>query len=146
MPSAKLPPLISPTLRTFLPSVRSRAAIAPDGKRALVAKTGADKVALLEIDGTPVAYKGYDMITGVFPYNVQITADGKLGLVNNNGASDVADGQVDTVAGSWLIKPNSFHIEKRHELAGGQSGTPGNLEDGRSRPLSGSQSRLARGF
>ena len=47
---------------------------------------------------TKVAYKGYDMITGVFPYNVQITADGRLGLVNNNGANGAADGQVDTVA------------------------------------------------
>jgi DNA-binding beta-propeller fold protein YncE len=76
----------------------SAVAITPDGKRALVAKTGANKVALLDIDGTAVTYKGYDMITGVFPYNVQITSDGKLGLVNNNGAAGAADGQVDTVA------------------------------------------------
>ena len=76
----------------------SAVAITPDGKRALVAKTGTNSVALLDINGTKVAYKGYDMITGVFPYNVQITADGKLGLVNNNGASGAADGQVDTVS------------------------------------------------
>jgi DNA-binding beta-propeller fold protein YncE len=76
----------------------SAVAITPDGKRALVAKTGANKVALLDIDGTTVTYKGYDMITGVFPYNVQITADGKVGLVNNNGNAGVADGQATTVA------------------------------------------------
>ena len=76
----------------------SAVAITPDGKRALVAKAGTNRVALLDINGTKVAYKGYDMITGVFPYNVQITADGKLGLVNNNGAFGAADGQVDTVA------------------------------------------------
>ena len=76
----------------------SAVAITPDGKRALVAKAGTNSVALLDISGTKVAYKGYDMITGVFPYNVQITADGKLGLVNNNGASGAADGQVNTVA------------------------------------------------
>jgi DNA-binding beta-propeller fold protein YncE len=76
----------------------SAVAITPDGKRALVAAALANKVALLEIDGAKVAYKGYDMITGVFPYNVQITADGKLGLVNNNGFNGAADGQVDTVA------------------------------------------------
>jgi DNA-binding beta-propeller fold protein YncE len=76
----------------------SAVAITPDGKHALVAKAGTNQVALLEIEGTKVAYKGYDMITGVFPYNVQITADGKLGLVNNNGAAGAADGQVDTVA------------------------------------------------
>ncbi len=76
----------------------SAVAIAPDGKRALVVKALANKVALLDIDGTTVTYKGYDMTTGVFPYNVQITPDGKLGLVNNNGAGGEADGQVDTVA------------------------------------------------
>jgi DNA-binding beta-propeller fold protein YncE len=76
----------------------SAVAITPDGKRALLAKAGTNQVALLEIEGTKVIYKGYDMITGVFPYNVQITADGKLGLVNNNGAAGAADGQMDTVA------------------------------------------------
>jgi len=76
----------------------SAVAIAPDGKHALVAKALANKVALLDIDGTTVTYKGYDMITGVFPYNVQITADGKLSLVNNNGNAGVADGQVSPLA------------------------------------------------
>jgi len=76
----------------------SAVAITPDGKRALVAKATANKVALLDIDGTTVTYKGYDMLTGVFPYNVQITADGRLGLVNHDGNAGVADGQVSTVA------------------------------------------------
>jgi YVTN family beta-propeller protein len=76
----------------------SAVAITPDGKRALVAKATANKVALLDIDGTTVIYKGYDMLTGVFPYNVQITADGRLGLVNHDGNAGVADGQVSTVA------------------------------------------------
>ena len=76
----------------------SAVAIIPDGKRALVAKATANKVALLDIDGTTVTYKGYDMLTGLFPYNVQITADGKLGLVNHDGNAGVADGQVSTVA------------------------------------------------
>jgi DNA-binding beta-propeller fold protein YncE len=76
----------------------SAVAITPDGKRALVAKTGANKVALVDIDGTTLSYKGYDMLTGLFPYNVQITSDGKFGLVNNNGNSGVADGQANTVA------------------------------------------------
>jgi DNA-binding beta-propeller fold protein YncE len=75
----------------------SAVAITPDGKRALVAKALANKVALLEIDGTTVIYKGYDMLTGVFPYNVQITADGTLGLVNHDGNAGVADGQVSTL-------------------------------------------------
>jgi DNA-binding beta-propeller fold protein YncE len=76
----------------------SAVAITPDGKRALVAKALANKVALLDIDGATVTYKGYDMITGLFPYNVQITADGTLGLVNHDGNAGVADGQVSTVA------------------------------------------------
>ena len=76
----------------------SAVAITPDGKRALVVKAAANKAALLDIDGTTVTYKGYDMTTGVFPYNVQITPDGKLGLVNNNGNGGASDGQVDTVA------------------------------------------------
>jgi DNA-binding beta-propeller fold protein YncE len=76
----------------------SAVAITPDGKRALVAKATANKVALLDIDGTTVTYKGYDMITGLFPYNVQITATGTLGLVNHDGNAGLADGQVSTVA------------------------------------------------
>ncbi len=72
-------------------------AIAPDGKHALVAKALANKVSLLDIHGSKVTYSGYDMITGVFPYNVQITADGKLGLVNHDGDSGVADGQANTM-------------------------------------------------
>jgi len=77
----------------------SAVAITPDGRHALAVKALANSVALLDIDGTKVTYKGYDMNTGVFPYNVQITPDGRLGVVNNTGNSGgVADGQVDTVA------------------------------------------------
>jgi DNA-binding beta-propeller fold protein YncE len=76
----------------------SGVAITPDGKRALAFKALANKVSLLEINGTTVTYKGYDMITGVFPYNAQFTSDGKLGIVNNNGAAGSGDGQMDTVS------------------------------------------------
>jgi DNA-binding beta-propeller fold protein YncE len=75
----------------------SAVAITPDGKRALVTKALANRVALLDIDGTTVTYNGYDMLTGVFPYNVQITADGTLALVNHNGNVGAADGQVSTM-------------------------------------------------
>jgi DNA-binding beta-propeller fold protein YncE len=75
-------------------------AITPDGKRALVAKSGANRVGLLDIDGQKVSYtqvdgKNYDMATGLNPLNVQITPDGKLAIVNNIGGGQ--DGQVDTV-------------------------------------------------
>jgi DNA-binding beta-propeller fold protein YncE len=75
----------------------SAVAITPDGKHALVAKALANKVALLDIDGTNVTYRGYDMVTGLFPYNVEVTADGKLALVNHNGNVGAADGQVSTM-------------------------------------------------
>ena len=73
-------------------------AITPDGKRALVAKFGTHKVGLLEIEGGKVTYAKYDMAVGLWPYNVQITADGKLGLAGNSGAAGASDGQADTVA------------------------------------------------
>jgi DNA-binding beta-propeller fold protein YncE len=78
----------------------SAVAITPDGKRALVVKSGANRVALLDIDGQKVSYakvdgKNYDMATGLTPLNVQVTPDGKLAIVNNIGGGQ--DGQVDTV-------------------------------------------------
>jgi DNA-binding beta-propeller fold protein YncE len=76
----------------------SAIAITPDGKRALVAKFAAHKVALLAIDGTKVTYGKYDMPTGLWPYNVAITPNGKLAIAGNNGGSGSADGQIDTAA------------------------------------------------
>src|SRR3984893_3245710 len=67
------------------PATPSAVAITPDGKRALVVKSGANRVALLDIDGQKVSYakvdgKNYDMASGLNPINVQITPDGKLGI------------------------------------------------------------------
>lgn len=76
----------------------SAVAITPNGKHALVTKFASHKVALLDIDGQKVTYTKYDMAVGLWPYNVQITADGKLGLAGNSGAAGASDGQVDTVA------------------------------------------------
>jgi DNA-binding beta-propeller fold protein YncE len=72
-------------------------AITPDGKHALVTLTHANKVALLAIDDGKVSDTGYAITTGIFPYNVQVTPDGKLALVNNQG-SGASDGQADTVS------------------------------------------------
>jgi DNA-binding beta-propeller fold protein YncE len=76
-------------------------AITPDGKRALVVKSGANRVAVLDIEGQKVSYakvdgKNYDMASGLNPINVEITPDGRLALVNNIGGTQ--DGQVDTAA------------------------------------------------
>jgi len=73
-------------------------AITPDGKQALVVKSGTNSVALLKIDGQKVTYGNYDMAVGLFPYNVQIPPGGHIGIVNVNGNAGASDGQVDTVA------------------------------------------------
>ncbi len=90
----------TPTVATPPPARPSAVAITPDGKRALVVKSGANRVGLLDIDGQKVSYaqvdgKNYDMASGLTPLNVQITPDGKLAIVNNIGGGQ--DGQVDTV-------------------------------------------------
>jgi DNA-binding beta-propeller fold protein YncE len=72
-------------------------AIAPDGKRALAAKFAEHKVAVLKIDGEKVSYDGYDITVGPWPYNLDITPDGKLALTADNGNAGTSDGQVDTV-------------------------------------------------
>jgi len=76
----------------------SAVAITPDGKRALVAKFLANKVGVLAIDGQKVTYAKYDMATGLYPYNVAITPDGRLAIAGNNGGAGSSDGQVDTAA------------------------------------------------
>ncbi len=47
-------------------------AITPDGKHAIAAKSTANKIAWLDIDGQKVTYGKYDIVVGVNPYNVQI--------------------------------------------------------------------------
>jgi DNA-binding beta-propeller fold protein YncE len=76
----------------------SAIAITPDGKHALVAKFLANKVGYLTIDGQKVTYGKYDMATGLYPYNVAITPDGKVAIAGNNGGAGSSDGQVDTAA------------------------------------------------
>src|SRR5262249_56189585 len=83
------------------PALPVAVAITPDGKNALVVKSGANRVGLLDIEGQKVSYaqvdgKNYDMATGLTPLNVQITPDGKLALVNNIGGGQNRGG--DTVA------------------------------------------------
>ena len=75
----------------------SAVAITPDGRHALATKPSANKVALLAIDGDKVTDEHRDLPTGIFPYNVAITPDGKLALTADNGASGSSDGNVDTV-------------------------------------------------
>ena len=73
-------------------------AFTPDGKRALAAKNVNNKAAVLDIAGDKVTYAKYDMLVGLFPYNLGITPNGKVALTANNGASGSADGNVDTIS------------------------------------------------
>ena len=73
-------------------------AFAPDGKRALAAKFPGHKVALLEVDGQKVTYTKHDLAVGLWPYNLDITPDGKLALTADNGNAGGSDGNVDTVS------------------------------------------------
>jgi DNA-binding beta-propeller fold protein YncE len=76
----------------------STIAITPDGKRALAVKSTANKVALLSIDGEKVSYDKRELVTGVYPYNVSVTPNGKLALIADNGGGGGSDGNVDTVS------------------------------------------------
>lgn len=70
----------------------------PDGKRALAAKFPGHKIALLNVDGEKVTYAKQDIPVGLWPYNVDVTPDGKLALSADNGNAGSADGHVDTVS------------------------------------------------
>lgn len=70
----------------------------PDGRRALAAKFPSHKIALLEVDGEKVSYNKVDLAVGLWPYNVDVTPDGKLALTADNGNAGASDGQVDTVS------------------------------------------------
>jgi YVTN family beta-propeller protein len=74
-------------------------AITPDGKRALAAKFPVHKVAVLDIDGQKVTYNSkLDMPVGQWPYNIDITPNGKIAITADNGNSGAPDGHVDTVS------------------------------------------------
>jgi DNA-binding beta-propeller fold protein YncE len=76
----------------------SAVAVTPDGKHALAAKAAANKVALLSLDGQKVSYDKRDLPTGIFPYNVAVTPDGKLALTVDNGNAGGSDGNAKTVS------------------------------------------------
>jgi DNA-binding beta-propeller fold protein YncE len=69
----------------------------PDGKRALAAKFPGHKVAFLDVDGQKVTYNKRDVSVGLWPYNLAVSADGKLALTGDNGNAGRSDGNVDTV-------------------------------------------------
>jgi DNA-binding beta-propeller fold protein YncE len=70
----------------------------PDGKRALAVKFPGHKVALLEVAGQKVTYNKQDLPAGLWPYNVDVTPNGKLAITADNGNGGSSDGHVDTVS------------------------------------------------
>ncbi|MDM0031768.1 YncE family protein [Variovorax sp. J22P271] len=70
----------------------------PDGRRALAAKFPNHKIALLDVVGEKVSYGKVDLAAGLWPYNVDVTPDGRLALTADNGNAGASDGQVDTVS------------------------------------------------
>lgn len=73
-------------------------AFTPDARRAVTVKFPNHKVAVLEVDGQKVTYSKYDMPVGLWPYNLDVTPDGKLALTADNGNAGRSDGHVDTVS------------------------------------------------
>lgn len=73
-------------------------AFTPDGKRAIAAKFPGHKVAMLEVDGQKVTYTKRDLAVGLWPYNLDVTPDGRLALTADNGNNGGSDGNVDTVS------------------------------------------------
>jgi 6-phosphogluconolactonase (cycloisomerase 2 family) len=78
--------------------VVAHVAFTPDGKRALVAKFPGHRIGVLDVDGQKVTDTKHNMNAGLWPYNVDVTPDGAIALVADNGASGNSDGQVDTVS------------------------------------------------
>ena len=73
-------------------------AFTPDGRRALAGKFPGHKVALLDVDGNKVSYAKRDVTVGLWPYNFDVTPDGRLALTADNGNNGGSDGNVDTVS------------------------------------------------
>ena len=67
----------------------------PDGKRALVTRDGDNYISVLSIDGSKVEKSGRDFATGIRPYGIGITPDGRVAVVANIGRGL---GDVDTVS------------------------------------------------
>jgi len=80
---------------TFPDSV-SHVMFTPDGKRALAARSAASKLSLLDVAGDKVTYNKVDLPTGQWPYNVVVTPNGKIALINETGNGGSSDGNIDT--------------------------------------------------
>src|SRR3989442_37706 len=87
-----------PLMNTIVGPPVTHVVFTPDGRRALAGKFPGHKIAFLEVNGEKVTYNKQDVPAGLWPYNVDVTPDGKLALTADNGNSGAADGHVDTVS------------------------------------------------
>ncbi len=72
-------------------------AFTPDGNRAMINKASTDQVSFLAIDGAEVTLAGPDLAVGDYPYNADITPDGRLAIVANTGNNGRSDGNIDSI-------------------------------------------------
>ena len=70
-------------------------AFAADGKTALLSRDGDSMVSVLHLEGTKITVDPRPLTTGVRPYTLDVSADGKLAAVSNMGRGD---GDMDTVS------------------------------------------------
>jgi DNA-binding beta-propeller fold protein YncE len=84
--------------------------IAPDGKRAFVCLNLVNKIGVLTIDGQKVTYdKTLDIPSGINPYNIDITPDGKYVIASNTGAGK-SNGDAEVVIDATGPHPHVIDI------------------------------------
>lgn len=77
-----------------LPDSVAHVQFTPDGKRALAVRNLAHQISILDIADGKATYGKVDLPTGLMPYNVAVTPDGKLALTVDQG-SLASDGSID---------------------------------------------------
>ena len=87
---------ISDTLT--MPDSVAHVMFTPDGKHALAARSNANKVSLLDVADGKVTYNKLDLPTSWWPYNIVVTPDSKIALVNETGGGGSSDGNIDTTS------------------------------------------------
>jgi DNA-binding beta-propeller fold protein YncE len=78
----------------------------PDGKTALITLYGDDAIGVLRISGSSVTLDKQRIVTGVNPYTLDISGDGKIAVVGNMGGG--GNGEICTVSLIDLA-PGMFH-------------------------------------
>src|SRR6516165_6626342 len=81
-----------------MPDSVAHVVFTPDGKHALAARSNANKVSVLDIADGKVTYNKLDLPTSWWPYNIVMTPDSKLALVNETGGGGSSDGNIDTTS------------------------------------------------